>query len=170
MKREFAMIIAGAAIAFGSAALAEMAGAHRIVLPRDIKWESAPASLPAGAEAAVLYGDPAKEGMFALRVRIPKNYRIAPHTHPQAEVVTVIAGKFRLGMGPKADIPSAEPIGAGGFVSMPPKVAHYVFADEDTILQINAIGPWAIDYLDPKDDPRLNIAPAEDRASTQRHD
>jgi quercetin dioxygenase-like cupin family protein len=168
MKRGFKMIVSGAAIAFCSTALAQMAGTQRIVLPQDIQWRSAPPSLPAGGEAVVLYGDPAKEGMFALRIRIPKNYRIGPHTHPQAEVVTVISGRFRLGIGPKADRSSAEPIGAGGFVSMPPKVAHYVVADEETVLQINAIGPWIIDYLDPKDDPRLNVAPAEDRGLAQR--
>ncbi|MGJ0392648.1 MAG: cupin domain-containing protein [Methylocystis sp.] len=168
MKREVAIIVTGVAMVFGSMALAETAGAHRVVLPQDIKWGPAPASLPAGAEAAVLYGDPSKEGMFALRVRIPKNYEIPPHTHPQAEVVTIIGGEFRLGMGSKADRAAAAPIGAGGFVSMPPKVAHYAFADEETVIQINALGPWAIDYLDPKDDPRLNIAPTEEHGSAQR--
>jgi quercetin dioxygenase-like cupin family protein len=124
MKREFAIIIAGAAIAFGPKASAEMAGAHQVVLPQDIKWTPAPAALPAGAESAVLFGDPAKDGMFALRIRIPKNYQIAPHTHPQTETVTVISGKFRLGLGPKVDLGAAQTIEAGGFMSMPPKVAH----------------------------------------------
>lgn len=168
MKREIATIVAGFAIMFGSMAFAETAGAHRVILPQDIEWGPAPASLPAGAEAAVLYGDPSKEGMFALRVKIPKDYLIPPHTHPQAEVVTVISGEFRLGMGSKADRAAASPIAAGAFVSMPPKVAHYVFADQETIVQITALGPWAIDYLDPKDDPRLNIAPREEHGSARR--
>ncbi len=165
MKREIAVIITGVAMAFGSMALAQVAGAHRVILPQEIKWGPAPASLPAGAEAAVLYGDPSKEGMFALRVRIPKNYLVPPHTHPQAEVVTVLNGEIRLGMGSKADRAAAAPVGVGGFVSMPPKVAHYVFADQEAIIQINALGPWGIDYVDPKDDPRLNIAPAEHGAA-----
>ena len=42
---------------------------------------------------------------------------------------------------------------------MSPGVGHYVFVDEDTVLQISSTGPWSIDYLDPKDDPRLNVAP-----------
>lgn len=168
MKREIAMVVTGFAIAFGSMASAETAGAHRGFLPQDIVWGPAPASLPAGAEAAVLYGDPSKEGMFALRVKIPKDYLIPPHTHPQAEVVTVIDGKLNLGMGAKVDRGAAAPIGAGGFVSMPPKVAHYAFADQETIVQITAQGPWVIDYLDPKDDPRLNIAPREEHGSARR--
>ena len=72
MKRTLFALIAGVAIAFGSAAVAEMIDTHKVFLPQDIKWGPVPPSLPTGAEAAVLYGDPAKEGMFALRIRMPK--------------------------------------------------------------------------------------------------
>ena len=48
-----------------STATGQTADAHKIVLPQEIKWGPAPASLPAGAELAVLYGDPSKEGVFA---------------------------------------------------------------------------------------------------------
>lgn len=160
MKRKFAILIAGACIAVGSAAMAEMIGTHKVFLPQDIKWGSTPPSLPAGAEAAALYGDPAKDGMFALRIKAPKGYRIPPHTHPNAEVITIISGKLSLGLGAAADRASVETLPAGGFSSMPPGVAHYAFFDEDSVLQINALGPWGIDYINPKDDPRLNIAPS----------
>jgi quercetin dioxygenase-like cupin family protein len=161
MKRILFALIAGVAIAFGSAAVAEMIDTHKVFLPQDIKWGSTPPSLPAGAEAAALYGDPTKEGMFALRVKMPKGYRIAPHTHPKPEIITVILGKLSLGMGPAADRTSVESLPAGAFSSMPPGVVHYAFVDEDTVIQINAIGPWGIDYVNPKDDPRLNVAPAK---------
>ena len=42
---------------------------------------------------------------------------------------------------------------------MPNGVVHYVFVDEDLVIQINAVGPWDIDYVNSKDDPRLNGAP-----------
>jgi hypothetical protein len=72
---------------------------HTIVSPQDIKWGKGPPSIPPGAESAVLYGDLAKEGMFAFRLKLPKGYRIPPHTHPKPEIVTVISGTFRLGHG-----------------------------------------------------------------------
>lgn len=169
MKRKLAVLMTGVAIACGSAALAEAVDTHKVFLPKDIKWESLPPSLPAGAEAAVLYGDPAKDGMFALRIKAPKGYRIPPHTHPKPEVITVISGKFSLGMGPTADRASITSLPAGSFSSMPPGVAHYVFVDEDSVVQINATGPWGIDYVDPRDDPRLNVAPTEQRGSGERH-
>jgi quercetin dioxygenase-like cupin family protein len=161
MKRNLTVLITSVAIACGSTALAEMIDTHKIFLPQDIKWGSVPPSLPAGAEAAVLYGDPAKEGMFALRIKAPKGYRVAPHTHPTPEVITVISGKLSLGMGPAADRASVESLPTGSFSSMPPGVVHYVFVDEDSVVQINAAGPWSIDYINPKDDPRLNVAPSK---------
>lgn len=171
MKQKVAVVATGVAIAafaLGSVARTETGATERIVSPEDIRWAPAPASLPGGAEAAVLYGDPAKEGLFAIRVRIPKDYFIPPHTHPKAEVVTVLTGKFSLGMGPKADRASAKPVGAGAFMAMPAQVAHYVFSNEETVLQITSVGPWGIDYVDPKDDPRLNIAPGAERGAAQR--
>jgi quercetin dioxygenase-like cupin family protein len=160
MKRTSVALITGIAIiCCGSAALAETIGVHKVFLPHDVKWGATPPSLPAGAEAAVLYGDPTKEGMFALRIKAPKGYRIPPHTHPKPELITVISGTFNLGIGAVANRAGAESLPTGGFSSMPPGVVHYVFFDEDTIVQINAIGPWSLDYVNPKDDPRLNVAP-----------
>jgi quercetin dioxygenase-like cupin family protein len=56
----------------------------------------------------VLEGDPAKEGFFTMRVRLPDGYKIPPHTHPKVEHVTVISGTFNFGMGDKFDQSAAE--------------------------------------------------------------
>ena len=66
----------------------------KIVPPQEIKWGPAPAMLPPGAEAAVLFGDPNEEGLFVLRLKFPAGYSVAPHTHPVDEIVTVISGTF----------------------------------------------------------------------------
>jgi quercetin dioxygenase-like cupin family protein len=97
--------------------------------------------------------------MFALRVKMPKGYSIPPHMHVRPEIVTVISGKFILGLGKAADHAGMEILPAGSFSSMPKGVVHYVFVDEDSVIQINAVGPWDIEYVNPKDDPRLNGAP-----------
>jgi quercetin dioxygenase-like cupin family protein len=141
------------AIAAGALAAGAM-DEHRIVSPQEVEWGPAPASLPPGAEAAVLYGDPGKEGLFALRLKVPAGYRIAPHTHPKPEIVTVISGTFRLGMGETADKDKAQPLPAGSFFALTPGMAHYAFTDEDTVIQLNGSGPWTLTYVNPKDDPR----------------
>ena len=68
-----------------------------------IKWMDAPPFLPKGAKLAVLVGDPSKPEPFTLRLQMPDGYKIAPHTHPTDEHVTVLSGVLRAGMGTKWD-------------------------------------------------------------------
>jgi quercetin dioxygenase-like cupin family protein len=127
---------------------------HTIVQPDQMKWNPAPAALPSGAQIAVLYGDPSKEGLFAFRLKVPAGYKVPPHTHPTIEAVTVISGTFKLGMGETADESKAKPLPAGSFFAFPAGTAHYVFVGEETVIQISTNGPWGITYVNPKDDPR----------------
>jgi quercetin dioxygenase-like cupin family protein len=154
MKPTFAVLTALIVAISGSAVMARSSGEHKIVQPQEIKWGPAPAALPAGAQAAVLLGDPGKEGLFVLRLKVPKGYRVPPHMHPVQEVVTVISGTFNLGMGETADQTKAQPLPAGSFSALPPNQPHYVFIDEETVIQISTIGPWGLKYVNPKDDPR----------------
>jgi len=102
----------------------------------------------------VLYGDPTREGPFALRLRLPAGYAIPPHIHPGPEIVTVISGEFRLGMGERADRAAARPLPAGGFFAADPGMAHYAFTDRETVVQLTSVGPWSVQYIRPEDDPR----------------
>lgn len=145
-----ALALAGVGLALPASAADE----HKIFTPQDVKWSPGPASIPEGAEVAVLFGDPSKEGLFAMRLKMPKGYQIAPHSHPKPEVVTVISGTFRIGMGETADPSKAQPLPAGGFFGFSPGMVHYASTDEDTIIQLNSSGPWSINYVNPKDDPR----------------
>lgn len=128
--------------------------AHTIVRSDEVSWTSGPPSLPLGAQAAVLHGDPAKEGLFVMRLKLPAGYSIAPHSHPRPEIVTVISGAFNVGMGDVADRSKAQRLGAGGFFAFDPGMAHFAHVDEETVVQINSTGPWAITYVNPADDPR----------------
>jgi len=134
-----------------SVALAE--DAHTMLTPNDVKWGPAPKILPAGAQAAVLFGDPTKEGLFALRLKFPAGYSVPPHTHPVNEVVTIISGTGNLGMGEKADRSATMALPAGSFFALPPGTAHFFYADEETVVQISTNGPWGLKYINPADDP-----------------
>ena len=127
---------------------------HTVLKPNDVKWGPGPASIPKGAQAAAIYGDASKEGLFALRLKLPKGYHIPPHTHPKPEVVTILSGTLRLGEGASADQSKANPLPAGSFFVMSPGMQHYVYADEETVLQLNSNGPWGLTYVNEKDDPR----------------
>src|SRR5215475_3552339 len=149
-----AMTAIGLGVSLAGVAVGQETGEHKVISPQDIKWGPAPPVLPSGAQAAVLYGDPGKEGLFAFRLKVPKGYHIAPHTHPKPEIVTVVSGTARLGMGTTADHDKAQVLPAGSFFALNPGSAHYFFADEDTVVQLNSTGPWGINYINPKDDPR----------------
>ena len=133
---------------------ASAADDHKVLTPSDVKWGPGPASTPKGAQAAALYGDASKDGLFALRLKLPKDYHIPPHTHPKPEVVTVLSGTLRLGEGSTADRSKTKPLPAGSFFAMSPGMQHYVYADEETVLQLNSTGPWGLTYVNEKDDPR----------------
>jgi quercetin dioxygenase-like cupin family protein len=144
-----------AAAAFG---LANAPGAHAqdatVALPDGIQWGPAPPGLPPGSEAALLYGDPSQEGTFVVLARFPPGYEIPPHTHPTIEMLTVLSGNLNFGHGEALDRESAEVLPAGSFVSLPANHPHFLWADEETVVQVVGEGPFDIAYLDPADDPR----------------
>src|SRR5688500_2837809 len=70
--------------------------------PEQIIWKDGPPSLPPGAKMAVLEGDPTKDGMFVMRLRLPDGFHIPAHTHPKHERVTILQGTFNLALGANA--------------------------------------------------------------------
>lgn len=127
---------------------------HVLVTPQELMWGPGPTSLPSGAQAAVLEGDPKQAGLFTMRIRLPANYRIAPHWHPADEHVTVISGTFNMGMGDEFDEAKGTTLPAGSFAVMPATMHHFAWTSEETIVQLHGMGPWQINYLNPTDDPR----------------
>ncbi len=122
--------------------------------PDRIRWKEGPPSLPRGAMIAVLEGDPAKEGPFVFRVKLPDGYRVPPHTHPRTERVTVLSGTFNIGMGAKFDEKATKPMPAGSYGYWKAGMKHFVWTKGETVLQFHGMGPWSIQYVNPEDDPR----------------
>jgi quercetin dioxygenase-like cupin family protein len=150
------LLIAAAASAFpaGVAFAAQGSSQHVAFEPLEMPWRPAPASNVPGAKIALLYGSPSQDGMFVVRLLLPKGYRVPPHTHPQPEIITVLSGSLMIGHGAKADSGNVQRVGAGGFSALPANMVHYAFVDEETIIQISTTGPWSITYVNPADDPR----------------
>src|SRR5689334_21397935 len=73
MRRSHLMIglALGALLPLGAMA----ADQHTIVAPESIVWKAAPPAYPKGAQMAILYGDPTKEGPFAVRMKLPAGYK-----------------------------------------------------------------------------------------------
>lgn len=125
-----------------------------VFAPDAIQWMDVPNALPAGAKLAVLEGNPFEEGNYTMRLQMPAGYKIPPHYHKKFEHVTVISGKFHLGMGEKFDKATAVAMPVGTFGFLGPNMNHYAFASEPTVIQLHGDGPWGIYYLNAADDPR----------------
>lgn len=119
----------------------------------DLKWSPAPEIFPKGATMAVLSGDPGNSGIFVVRLKMPAGYNIPAHHHPTDEYVTVISGDLSLGMGDKLDKAKSAHLAAGGFVEAPANMNHFAWSKAGAVVQIVADGPFAMTYVDPKDDP-----------------
>jgi mannose-6-phosphate isomerase-like protein (cupin superfamily) len=121
-----------------------------------MKWmDGTAAGLPAGAKLAVVKGDPGKTGEFVIRAKLPANYAVPPHHHPTDEVVRVMGpGTLSYGMGDKLDKSNAGTLTKGYHVTMQAGMNHWVFNTDPVEIQVSGQGPFAIVYVDPKDDPR----------------
>jgi hypothetical protein len=110
-------------------------------LPDSIKWESIPGF--AGAERAVMVGNPSKPGFYAEMVRwLPTNHFSHPHFHPNDRFITVLKGTWWVGSGTKFDPDSTVPMPAGTFVTHYGKQVHFDGAKEaEAILLIVGEGP-----------------------------
>lgn len=131
-----------------------MKPAHVVFVPSEAKWSPAPPGLPAGAEVTILEGDPGKPGPFTLQIKMPDGYKVMPHWHPTDERQTVVQGSLRMGMGNQWTESEMKTLTAGGYVFLPKKNPHYVVAEGETILQVQATGPFDLTYINPSDDPR----------------
>ena len=118
-----------------------------------LKWMDGPPSLPSGVQMAVVSGDPGKKGMFTIQLKMPANYAVPPHSHPTNEVVKVLSGKLHYGMGDKL-MGDAKTLNSAHSVTMKAKMHHWVHAPGPATVQVSAMGPFEITYVDPKDDPR----------------
>ena len=125
------------------------------MVPGDaVKWGPAPPSLPPGAQAAALLGSPAKEGPFVLRLKFPDGFVVPPHRHSKDEFVTVISGGFGVSHGEKVNRAGVKALPPGSFVHLPAGMPHYAWAEGETVVQINGMGPFDVVYINPADDPR----------------
>jgi uncharacterized RmlC-like cupin family protein len=134
-------------------ACAQSAEHGRIVTPNDLKWTDV-GSLPRGAKVAVIEGDPGKEGLVTIRIKLPPNYRVPPHYHSTVERSTILSGTLHIGMGEKFDEKKSTAMPPGSLLLMPPKMPHFAWTKEEVIFQLNVMGPWTVTYLNPADDPR----------------
>jgi len=128
--------------------------AQNAFTPDQVKWGPAPPFIPPGAQLAVLEGDPmGSSGDYTIRLKMPDGYKVAPHTHPMRENVTVISGTLKVGMGDRWDDSKMMSFASGSFAYLDPTMHHYAGASGVTVIQIHGQAPVKFNYINPVDDP-----------------
>ena len=159
MKRNMYLIIAAVGLLCGAGVVitvrAQTASSEKhVFLPDAIPYGPAPAFVGAGAQLAVLEGNPgAASGDYTIRLKMPDGYRIAPHWHPQRENVTVIFGTFKVGMGDSFDESKMGAFPAGSFAFLDPDMHHYAMASGEVVVQVHGKSPLQFNYVNPNEDP-----------------
>ena len=145
------VFVAAAFVAFASSAIAQ--DTMKVVNSGELIWREHP--VLKGAQTVILIGDPTKAETIVQRVKFPPHYQVPPHTHPYAEVVTVMSGSFGNAMGEKFDTSKGEILKPGSVFALPARHPHYVWTiNEQTVIQIVFTGPGGFDFVNPADDPR----------------
>jgi quercetin dioxygenase-like cupin family protein len=96
------------------------------------------------AEAATVAGSQREAGLYTIRVHVAKGGRIAPHTHPDARILTVVSGEVFYGFGATVDMSQARLYRAGDVFTVPANAPHWAVAStSDVVYQEAGMGPTA---------------------------
>jgi quercetin dioxygenase-like cupin family protein len=108
-------------------------------------------TLPNGAKVAVFMGNPKEAGPYGSRARLPANWRVAPHTHPEeGRVTTVVSGVFYWAIGEQFDEAKLKAFGPGSVIIESKGVPHYAMTkQEGTEIQTTSMGPADMQYIEP---------------------
>jgi quercetin dioxygenase-like cupin family protein len=85
---------------------------------------------------------------------MPDGYQIPAHSHPTDELVTVKQGTFLVGMGDTLDLATTNTMKVGDKGKVPAGHHHYAAAKGATVVSVTAMGPFAMTYVNPADDPQ----------------
>ena len=155
--KSIASVLTAAAILSGGAFTALRAQGHTHVMQsvKEAQWGPAPPFIPAGAEIAVLSGDPTKAVPYSVRLKFPANYAIAAHSHPADENVVVVSGALTMGSGDKLTKGAGNKVlGIGGYALVPAGMNHFAYTAAETTIVLYGTGPVDFKYVNPADDPR----------------
>ena len=81
--------------------------------PNELKWK--PTAGYPGREQANIVGDLKKDGLYVTRVKLPPNYTLQAHSHPDDRTYTILSGTWYVGWGEKYDETKLIPLPAGSF-------------------------------------------------------
>lgn len=106
------------------------------------------------SKVIVLYGDPAKPGLYTILLEVEPHTTIAAHHHPDNRVGTVISGTWHFGYGKEFDALKLKTLPPGSVYSECPACDHFARTGESkVVVEITGFGPTGAIYVNPENDP-----------------
>jgi hypothetical protein len=65
--------------------------------------------------------------------------------------VTVLKGTFLVGMGESFEESKLQTMNVGNFVTVPKEMRHFALSKGETIVQVHALGPFKVNWVNPSD-------------------
>jgi quercetin dioxygenase-like cupin family protein len=122
----------------------------RRLTPAEIQALLPGAAPGAGIGMTVLSGDPAKPGLYTVRVAFPAHARVRPHTHRDNRSVVVLSGTWHLGYGGTFNAADLKALPTGSFYTEPAGQAHFGEAgDEPVVIWVTGYGPSDTKFVSP---------------------
>ena len=105
-----------------------------------------------GVQRATISGDPAKPGVYVIRIKFPPGVMSRNHYHAEDRYAVVLKGTWYTGTGDEFAPDKTVPLGPGSFMKHPAGAHHFDGArEEEVILQIVGIGPSSTVRLRPQE-------------------
>ena len=140
-------VVAALLVAAATAAQTQSQQPAVQLTPDQLVWQP----YMAGGQQAILVGDPSRPGTYAVRLRFPAGWRIPPHTHPDARIVTVLAGTMYFAFGEVFDSSRVRAFPAGSVWTESPGQPHFAWArDGEVVLQVVGTGPTGMTLVQPR--------------------
>jgi quercetin dioxygenase-like cupin family protein len=136
----FTVVLAGFAVAASTT--------PSIVISGQEHWTAGTGMLK-GVQVAVLAGDPAKSGLYIVRLKLPAGTVFPAHYHNETENVTVISGTLWVGVGDKVNAAATRPLTAGSFAQIPAKLHHFAMTKTVTVIDRTGMGPASMIAVKP---------------------
>ncbi len=106
-------------------------------LPKDIPWKTSESM-----DQAVIFGDPAKPGIYGLLIRWKAGHFSRPHFHSADRYAYVISGTWWVSASDTYDLSKTYPMPAGSVVTDLAGKVHFDGAkNEEALLELVGMGP-----------------------------
>ena len=141
----------GLLCASGAAVLADEPVAQLRLTAAEVAAQAAAAPAnPNGPQMTVLVGDPAKAGLYTVRVAIPAHTQVKPHTHRDNRSIVVLSGTWQMGYGTQFDAKALKELRPGSLFTEPAAQPHFSqTTEEPVVILVTGYGPNDTKFVSP---------------------